>query len=163
MKPVVPVHVFTGPVFSYNKTNVICHIHYFNPRNKVYIKNIYISKLRREVCSFYLANFPWLSKELLPVNGLSCLCKEKCHSIHMFHYVWSRWLHSFHKGLFFLGGGGFTLHSDLCFLYHPQMVSSVWLCAGCQQDGIDLHFPQLSYMWSHTSGAGLKPQSNIWL
>lgn len=41
MKPVVPVHVFTGPVFSYNKTNVICHIHYFNPRNKVYIK-IYI-------------------------------------------------------------------------------------------------------------------------
>lgn len=106
MKPVVPVHVFTGPVFSYNKTNVICHIHYFNPRNKVYIKNIYISKLRREVCSFYLANFPWLSKELLPVNGLSCLCKEKCHSIHMFHYVWSRWLHSFHKGLFFFGGGG---------------------------------------------------------
>lgn len=86
-KPVVPVHVFTGPVFSYNKTNVICHIHYFNPRNKVYIRNIYISKLRREVCSFYLANFPWLSKELLPVNSLSCLCKEKCHSIHMFHYV----------------------------------------------------------------------------
>lgn len=41
MKPVVPVHVFTGPVFSYNKTNVICHIHYFNPRNKVYLK-IYI-------------------------------------------------------------------------------------------------------------------------
>lgn len=103
MKPVVPVHVFTGPVFSYNKTNVICHIHYFNPRNKVYLKNIYISKLRREVCSFYLANFPWLSKELLPVNSLSCLCKEKCHSIHMFHYVWSRWLHSFHKGLFFWG------------------------------------------------------------
>lgn len=157
MKPVVPVHVFTGPVFSYNKTNVICHIHYFNPRKKVYIKMyIYIFQSWGEKCALStLQTFHGSAKSCF--LWTVCLVSAKKNVTVYICFI------MFDPGDFILFTKACFFGGDLCFLYHPQMVSSVWLCAGCQQDGIDLHFPQLSYMWSHTSGAGLKPQSNIWL